>query len=475
MLMTLMGRWFDQSAPPQDYRTADYVLLWLVLAVGVVLRFWGLGNVGLHGDEETMAMPAMAILETGDPYLPSGMYYARALLNIYLMSGSAFLFGESAWAFRLPSAIVGSLTGVAAFFMGRRFLAPQFNLAFVATMTLLPSMIEVSQTARMYVFFVTCLVWFFACLFRWERDRRVSSLLLALFVWILALHFHTLSVFAALLFLFPGLSRRSWPMLLQGAAAFLAGGLLYKLYSTWISNKYPDESDEPPPLEENAGDAAPLDVLVSGSEWLLVVGVLVIAALTVFLAVRFVKRFGWPGVAPVLLLGGGLLAMAVLQYHVGGLLLLFGIVFWLRSALPRTWLIAALALAAVMAVAHLGILYGTGLYPGRKVIGAVIGTPSVWPTLRFLVFSPVAGVIYAVVLLIGFARFSTGKALPIHFLYFVMAVWIPLLVIGVFAWWIPPRYAQGQVAPFLLCAFAGLAFVAHERNWLAPGTRTCPQ
>ena len=71
--MTLIDRWFEQTEVSQDYTRPDYVVLWLILAAGAFLRFWGLGNVGLHGDEETMAMPAMAILETGQPILPSGV------------------------------------------------------------------------------------------------------------------------------------------------------------------------------------------------------------------------------------------------------------------------------------------------------------------------------------------------------------------------------------------------------------------
>ena len=156
-----INRWFKPVTASQDYRRADYVLLGLILFVGTVLRFWGLDNVGLHGDEETMAMPALSLLENGEPRLPSGMYYPRALIHIYMMSGSVWMFGESEWAFRLPSAIVGSLAVLAAFFMGRRYLSPQFNLAFVATVALLPGLIEVSQTARMYVFLVTCMIWMF--------------------------------------------------------------------------------------------------------------------------------------------------------------------------------------------------------------------------------------------------------------------------------------------------------------------------
>ena len=96
-MLFIVNRWFEQVAASRDYRGSDYLLLVIILSVGTFLRFWGLGNVGLHGDEETMAMPAMSILESGQPLLPSGMFYPRALLNIYLMSGSVWMFGESEW------------------------------------------------------------------------------------------------------------------------------------------------------------------------------------------------------------------------------------------------------------------------------------------------------------------------------------------------------------------------------------------
>src|SRR5262245_44445556 len=156
-MMTLISRWFEPTVPDHDYGHAHYLVLALLLVAGTWLRFWGLGNVGLHGDEETMAMPAMAILHSGHPVLPSGMIYPRAPLQLYLMAGSVWIFGESEWAFRFPSAVFGSIAGLACFFMGRRFLSPALNLAFVATMTFLPGLIEFSQTARMYVFLITCL------------------------------------------------------------------------------------------------------------------------------------------------------------------------------------------------------------------------------------------------------------------------------------------------------------------------------
>ena len=46
---------------------------YIVLA-GAFVRFWGLGAVGLHGDEKTMALPVMNLVEHGSPLMPSGMF-----------------------------------------------------------------------------------------------------------------------------------------------------------------------------------------------------------------------------------------------------------------------------------------------------------------------------------------------------------------------------------------------------------------
>lgn len=464
-MIELVVKWFEPVSTSREYSREQYLFLLVLLTVGAVLRFWGLGNVGLHGDEETMAMPAMAILESGRAVLPSGMFYPRALVQIYLMSGAVWLFGESEWAFRLPSAILGSFTGLAAFFMGRRFLSPNFNLAFAATVTFLPSMIEISQTARMYVFFVTCIMWFAACLFRWERDQRDLSLILALFVWFVCLHFHTLAVFAAPLFLYPGLSRQSWTQILRGAAALVTCGVGYVFYDAWISRAYP-QSSERPTVPDVEVSASPLEILVSQSTLLVVLSLLLII-FAVGLFLQFSDREKRANMLPVGLVALGLVAMALLHYHVGGILLMFGIVFWLRAPrLPNSWLVVPLLGAALMTLLHLGILYGSGLYPGRKLIGAMIGAPSIWPVLRFLEYSPLSGAIYGFVLLFALYRFSKGQRLPIHFLFFAMAVWVPLLIIGFFAWYIPPRYAQGQLGYFLVCVFAGAAFLIQNQKWV---------
>ena len=165
--------------------------------------------------------------------------------------------------------------------------------------------------------------------------------------------------------------------------------------------------------------------------------------------------------------------MLFFHYHVGVLLLVLGAMSWWRqAAVPRPWLWAALGCAALIAIAHVAWLHGTGLYPGRKLIGALIGTPSVWPTLKFFQYSAFAAVVYGLAVLVGLLRFAGGRPLPMHFLFFLVAVWGPLFLLGFVTWYMPPRYAQGQLAYFLLCAFAGLAYLGSQLGGVPEGART---
>src|SRR6188768_3419627 len=73
----LLAGLVNPTQPIQASLATHRIVLLAIVCVGAVLRFWGLGNVGLHGDEETMAMATMAILRDGSPVLPSGMFYPR--------------------------------------------------------------------------------------------------------------------------------------------------------------------------------------------------------------------------------------------------------------------------------------------------------------------------------------------------------------------------------------------------------------
>jgi hypothetical protein len=122
-----------------------------------------------------------------------------------------------------------------------------------------------------------------------------------------------------------------------------------------------------------------------------------------------------------------------------------------------------------MALAQVYILQGSGEFPGRKIIGALVGTPSVWPTLRVLEFSPIA----AGVLLAGLAfaafRLAHGHRVPVYFLYFGLAVWAPLVSIGLFKWHTATRYQLGLLPFLLLSAVAAAMYVVQRTGW---GART---
>src|SRR3984885_2586705 len=172
-------------------RLSLWLLACIVLA-GAIVRFWGLGSVGLHGDEKTMALPVMSLINEGRPIMPSGMFYPRAVGQLYLMAASVMAFGQSEWAMRLPSALCGVLLIVLAYQAGGRFLTPAWNLALAAAVAFLPNFIEDSQTARMYVFLVACVTGYMTLVFAWERTGRSRYLVAAVITLLVGLQFHTL-------------------------------------------------------------------------------------------------------------------------------------------------------------------------------------------------------------------------------------------------------------------------------------------
>jgi hypothetical protein len=84
----------------------------------------------------------------------------------------------------------------------------------------------------------------------------------------------------------------------------------------------------------------------------------------------------------------------------------------------------------------------------------MLGWPSVWPFFSIAQYSMVASLLAAAGVAVALWRIARRQVVPDHLLLFVLAVWIPLLMIGCMRWMIPPRYAEAQVMPLLLCGFA---------------------
>jgi 4-amino-4-deoxy-L-arabinose transferase-like glycosyltransferase len=455
---------FEVTAPLEREGALPRLLLAVVLGIGTLVRFWNLGGPGLHGDEETMAMATMHILKDGWPILPSGMFYPRGLTELYLMALSVLVFGESEWAFRLPSALCGVLVIALTYLVGRRFLRPQWNLALAATVALLPQAIVYSQTARMYIFLLAAIAGCMACLFEWERSGRLRWLVGAVVTLTVGIELHTLAVTAALLFLLPGVLKGDARKIVQGLIACVVIMVAFLGIDAWVNSQYP----VPPP--EYAADIAlpswrgsrPTSYPREFQVVLLLTGALT-AVFAVHLGRKVPQRL--PAFCAALLLFIASVLQVMLFYHLAVLFGLAGAVVAYRAAGPivlrRLWIF-------ILSSAAVGLIQVTFLAsrPGSvvKLVGVLIGQPSVWPYVRISQFSVCATVLAFCATVWGLWRVANRQRAPDYALLALLGLWIPMFVVGLFVWDMPSRYAAASLLPMLVSAFA---LVQHAFDWLA--------
>ena len=435
---------FEDTRPRARADRWVLALFALVVVFGTVARFWGLGNVGLHGDEKTMALPAMHLLRYGTPEMPSGFIYPRAVAQLYLMAGSALAFGASEWALRLPSALCGVLLIVLTWVAGRRFLQPRWNLALTAAVALLPAFIEDAQTARMYVFLVAGVTGFMALLFAWERTGRRGYLIAAVLEMAVSLGFHTLSIFAAWLCFLPGLLSGDRRQLREGAAAFVTIALVFVALNHWMSVEYPHAlgAIDGTPINGPRAVAPPLHVV-----WLLGMALAALA-----LSWHVIRSRGW---LPVVLLAGSLVAQAARLEHFGILLIIAALVLARRNgALPPARLAIYFAACVLLAVWQVEYLLMQRAGTLSQIVGLLLGWPSVRTFMAVSQYSLATLPIAACGLAAGLWRLGHRERVPDHLLFLTLGVWIPLLQIGCFQWDPAQRYVEGQMIPLLIGVFA---------------------
>lgn len=457
------------SVPAERERTAHLWGLAALVIAGAWVRFAGLGSVGLHGDEETMAMAVRHILIDGRPLLPSGMFYPRGLTQLYLMAMSVSTFGESEWALRLPSALCGVAVIWLVWLVGRRFLRPRWNLALAASAAFLPDLIIDSQTARMYIFLVAAIAASMACLFAWERTGRLGWLAGATLALIVGIDLHALAVAAILMFMLPGIVQGDVRKLIQGACAATLVGLAFLAIDAWVAAQYPVPPPEfaadlgPPPWERLRGPQE-LSLMFDIAVW--VTGIVI--AFLGWHALRTMHSRIPALLATVLLLAGIGLQLAF-QYHLAGLAYLAGVVIAWRYSSSRSRLrLATFAIAVgALALLHATLLASTS---GSliKLIGAMVGQPSVWPYVRIAQLSPAAAILTGALLAWGLYRIARHRLASDYWLLAVLGVWAPVFALGMFAWNVPPRYTEMSLVPMLVCAFA---CAQHAADWILAKAR----
>ena len=423
-----------------------------ILLIAAIVRFWGVGSFSLHKpDEDTTALPAVHILVDGTPRFPSGFFYARAIAQSYLIAGSVKAFGQTEWALRLPSVLCGLLVVWLSYFLGRRFLAPPWNLAFVTVVALLPGMIADSQEVRMYIFLSASLAAFMIYVFRWERTGQRSALVASVLAMLVAIQFQEIALFSSLLLLFPGLAHADTAKLRAAVVALLIIGLGYLAISEWVSSFYPPRSGDLPVISATgtvptAGGARLHPLILAAA---LIFG----GGLTWMLIRPMRSRVAAAAAGALLLLG--LLAQGLIFYYLGFLMIAAGLIVARRNGgaqMPAMLLL--LATCGAIAVVHVMLLHREGILQVRKLLGVMVGIPSIWPCLQVADYSPVAMLLVLAGLAVALWRLSRGGKVDDDSLFAMLGIFVPLFVIGFFGWYIPPRYAEFALLPLLVCAMA---------------------
>lgn len=441
-----------QVSPRVERARWELPCLLVLVLLAATVRFWGVGSHGLHKpDEDTTALAALHILEDGTPRFPSGMFYARAIGQSYMIAASVLAFGRTEFALRLPSVLCGILLVGLAYFVGRRFLRPLWNMAFVGVVTLLPGFIADSQFARMYVFLCASLAAYMIFVFRWERTGNRAELIAAVVAMLVAIQFQEIAIFASLLVFFPGLARGDTKKLRAGIVAFIVISVCFLAISHVTKSFYPKPATDYAVADDLLGQAPQASYVALSP-----IVALAVAIVAVLIARRIVRPVTLRPVAIVagLAIFAGLILQFALYYHLALILLLSGIILARRNqgaSGPALSMLTAVctAVAAVQVV----LLHRAGIAP-HKIVGVMVGRPSIWPYLRIGDYSPAALVLIVIALCGALLRLAARERIADVWLFFALCFLLPLFLVGTFGWYIPPRYAEFAVLPMLICAFA---------------------
>lgn len=425
-----------------------------ITLVGCILHFWGLGSTGLHGDEETMAMPVRSIVENGLPLLPSDMFYSRGLSQLYAMAASVMVFGESEWSLRLPSALFGSLLPIVAWLLSRQFLTGMWSLMFVLVMTLLPETVEASQTARFYVFYFMIVMLFVWQVHRWGQSLKVKDLLIAAVLFLIGLDFQALMVFSLAAFALPMCIAYNKRKFVQGLLGIGLCFIAFIAHWAFTSAMYDDGSKLVNTLqksvpEKNGGvNTSLLDYLLPA------VFVLVIVSHGIQQAIRHSLAHA---------VSASMLLVSIFFVFVGPVsaafyFLALGAVLYIRHY-DSWYLPAATALLLVLLLTWEISLVGWDVQTYFRENTRML---SLWPWVVFLGQFPLASLIVIIIAVPLLFRFVASEKFPYGMAVMLLLVALPITVISTATWYPPPRYMFGFLPFFILASFQILQYWGDE-------------
>jgi 4-amino-4-deoxy-L-arabinose transferase-like glycosyltransferase len=165
----------QKTASPHLLSTTHWLLLLLALLTAVWLRFYQLGEwpLGLYRDEAYNGLDALNVLD-GQHALFFPANNGREPAYIYLSALMVGLFGPSVWALRLGAALVGSLTTIPVFLLGRSWFGLRAGLlaAWLWAITLWPvHLSRIGLRAVLLVPLLALVFWLGTRAYRSEQRR----------------------------------------------------------------------------------------------------------------------------------------------------------------------------------------------------------------------------------------------------------------------------------------------------------------
>jgi 4-amino-4-deoxy-L-arabinose transferase-like glycosyltransferase len=310
----------DSATPARSFPGATpraWTVLGVIIAIAIVLRIPGLNSCLWLDEVLTMARfarPPLTTIFTSFPDQNQHMLYSL------LAHCSLLIFGEQAWALRLPSVMFGALSIWALFLLGRRLIGDTEALIACGLMAVSYHHIWFSQNARGYMgllFFTNIATWLWLrCLDtnRWN-DWLAYTASIVLGFWI---HMSMLFVVAthAIVFLVVWLRSDRQPVKLgRAVAAFaLCGTLVLQLHALALPEFFRTAVGEFSPASEWT---SPLWVVTESLRSLRVgfAGVAVVIFALVLTGAGWIDilrreaRAAWAMILPGVLGGGSMLAL----------------------------------------------------------------------------------------------------------------------------------------------------------------------
>lgn len=189
------------------------VLLGLIVALALVLRFYGLGSnpPSLNWDEVSHGYNAYSILKTGQDewgqFLPWANFRAYGdyplPVYMYLAMPGIYLFGLNEFSVRIPSALFGTLTVLLAYLISKRIFKSTLAallaalLMAIAPWGILPSRQVLQSTPA--VFFFALGIWLFL---KGVSEQKRWVVLGVISLGVSAYTYHNARILAPLFFLF---------------------------------------------------------------------------------------------------------------------------------------------------------------------------------------------------------------------------------------------------------------------------------